>query len=323
MADGQDKSPLQVLLCSPRGFCAGVVRAIESVERALALYGAPVYFRHEIVHNRYVVEGLRKKGAIFVEDLSEVPDDGAPVIFSAHGVPRDVPEEAGRRHLLAFDATCPLVTKVHREAEIHHRRGREIVLIGHAGHPEVVGTMGQLPPGSITLVEDDEDVDKFVPRDADALAYVTQTTLSVQDTQHLVERLKARFPQIVGPHKEDICYATTNRQEAVRRVAPIVDAMVVVGAPNSSNSQRLKEVAEKSGCAFAVLVQRAADIDWKKFENVTRLGVTAGASAPEVLVEEVLDAFAKRFALSVETVSAATEDMFFPLPRPLREQAAE
>ena len=323
MADGQDKSPLQVLLCSPRGFCAGVVRAIESVERALTLYGAPVYVRHEIVHNRYVVEGLRKKGAIFVEDLSEVPDDGAPVIFSAHGVPRDVPEEAGRRHLLAFDATCPLVTKVHREAEIHHRRGREIVLIGHAGHPEVVGTMGQLPPGSITLVEDDSDVDKFVPRDANALAYVTQTTLSVQDTQHLVERLKARFPQIVGPHKEDICYATTNRQEAVRRVAPLVDAMVVVGAPNSSNSQRLKEVAEKSGCPFAVLVQRAADIDWPSFAAVERLGITAGASAPEVLVEEVLDAFAARFDVSVETVSAAQEDMFFPLPRALREQAAE
>jgi 4-hydroxy-3-methylbut-2-enyl diphosphate reductase len=212
---------------------------------------------------------------------------------------------------------------VHREAEIHYRKGREIVLIGHAGHPEVVGTMGQLPPGSITLVETPEDVDRFEPKDAGNLAYLTQTTLSVQDTLAMVERLKGRFPDIVGPHKEDICYATTNRQEAVRRVAPIVDAMVVVGAPNSSNSQRLKEVAEKSGCAFAVLVQRAADIDWKKFESVSRLGVTAGASAPEVLVEEVLDAFAQRYALSVETVSAATEDMFFPLPRPLREQAAE
>jgi 4-hydroxy-3-methylbut-2-enyl diphosphate reductase len=319
----REKPPLQVLLCSPRGFCAGVVRAIDSVERALALYGAPVYVRHEIVHNRYVVDGLRKKGAIFVEDLAEVPDDGAPVIFSAHGVPRNVPEEAGRRRLLAFDATCPLVTKVHREAEIHHRRGREIVLIGHAGHPEVVGTMGQLPPGSITLVETVEDVDRFVPRDANSLAYVTQTTLSVQDTLQMVERLKARFPHIVGPHKEDICYATTNRQEAVRRVAPLVDAMVVVGAPNSSNSQRLKEVAEKSGSGFAVLVQRAAEIDWSRFANVERLGVTAGASAPEVLVEEVLDAFASRFDMSVETVSAAEEDMFFPLPRALREQAAE
>lgn len=323
MAVNREKLPLQVLLCSPRGFCAGVVRAIDSVERALTLYGPPVYVRHEIVHNRYVVDGLRKKGAIFVEELSEVPNDGAPVIFSAHGVPRPVPEEATRRNLLAFDATCPLVTKVHREAEIHHRRGREIVLIGHAGHPEVVGTMGQLPPGSITLVEDEDDVDQFVPRDEEKLAYVTQTTLSVQDTQHLVERLKARFPHVVGPHKEDICYATTNRQEAVRRVAPLVDAMVVVGSRNSSNSQRLKEVAEKSGCAFAVLIDRAANIDWSRFAHVERLGVTAGASAPEVLVEEVLDAFAERFALSVETVSAAEEDMFFPLPRVLREQAAE
>jgi len=323
VAVNREKLPLQVLLCSPRGFCAGVVRAIDSVERALTLYGPPVYVRHEIVHNRYVVDGLRKKGAIFVEELSEVPNDGAPVIFSAHGVPRPVPEEATRRNLLAFDATCPLVTKVHREAEIHHRRGREIVLIGHAGHPEVVGTMGQLPPGSITLVEDEDDVDQFVPRDEEKLAYVTQTTLSVQDTQHLVERLKARFPHVVGPHKEDICYATTNRQEAVRRVAPLVDAMVVVGSRNSSNSQRLKEVAEKSGCAFAVLIDRAANIDWSRFAHVERLGVTAGASAPEVLVEEVLDAFAERFALSVETVSAAEEDMFFPLPRVLREQAAE
>jgi 4-hydroxy-3-methylbut-2-enyl diphosphate reductase len=317
------KPPLQVLLCSPRGFCAGVVRAIESVERALAIYGPPVYVRHEIVHNRYVVESLRKKGAVFVEELSEVPDDGAPVIFSAHGVPRPVPQEAARRKMLAFDATCPLVTKVHREAEIHHRKGREIVLIGHAGHPEVVGTMGQLPVGSITLVEDDEDVDTFAPRDAMSLAYVTQTTLSVQDTQHLVDRLKGRFPHIVGPHKEDICYATTNRQEAVRRVAPLVEAMVVVGAPNSSNSQRLREVAEKSGCAFAVLVQRAAEIDWPRFAHVQRLGITAGASAPEVLVEEVLDAFADRYELTIETVSAAQEEMFFPLPRPLREQAAE
>ena len=323
MAVNQQKPPLQVLLCSPRGFCAGVVRAIESVERALTLYGPPVYVRHEIVHNRYVVDSLRKKGAIFVEELAEVPDDGAPVIFSAHGVPRPVPQEAARRNLLAFDATCPLVTKVHREAEIHYRRGREIVLIGHAGHPEVVGTMGQLPAGSITLVEDEGDVDGFIPRDEAKLAYVTQTTLSVQDTQHLVDRLKARFPHIVGPHKEDICYATTNRQEAVRRVAPLVDAMVVVGSPNSSNSQRLKEVAEKSGCDFAVLIDRAANIDWTQFAHVERLGVTAGASAPEVLVEEVLDAFAERFALSVETVSAAEEDMFFPLPRPLREQAAE
>jgi 4-hydroxy-3-methylbut-2-en-1-yl diphosphate reductase len=319
-----DKPALQVLLCSPRGFCAGVVRAIESVERALAIYGAPVYVRHEIVHNRYVVDGLRKKGAIFVEELDEVPDDGQPVIFSAHGVPRSVPAEAGRRNLLTLDATCPLVTKVHREAEIHYRKGREIVLIGHAGHPEVVGTIGQLPPGIVTLVQDIDDVDNFVPKDRTNLAFVTQTTLSVQDTAAIVERLKARFPEIVGPHKEDICYATTNRQEAVLRVAPIVDAMVVVGAPNSSNSQRLKEVAERAGCPKAVLLQRAADIDWSFFDGIKTLGVTAGASAPEVLVEEILDAFAQRYVMNVETISAAEEGVFFPLPRPLREtQAAE
>jgi 4-hydroxy-3-methylbut-2-enyl diphosphate reductase len=319
-----EKPVLHVLLCSPRGFCAGVVRAIESVERALAIYGAPVYVRHEIVHNRYVVDSLRKKGAIFVEDLSEIQDGEAPVVFSAHGVPRAIPEEAVRRRLFALDATCPLVTKVHREAEIHHRREREIVLIGHAGHPEVIGTLGQLPAGAITLVQTLAEAEAFTPRDADKLAYVTQTTLSVQDTAVMVECLKRRFPNIVGPHKEDICYATTNRQEAVRKVAPIVDAMIVVGSPNSSNSQRLKEVAERNGCPRAVLLQRAADIDWNAFADVKRLGVTAGASAPEVLVEEMLDAFAERFTLELETVTAAEETMFFPLPRPLREeQAAE
>ncbi len=317
-----EKPALKVLLCSPRGFCAGVVRAIETVERALALYGPPVYVRHEIVHNRYVVDSLRAKGAIFVEELDEIPDTEAPVIFSAHGVPRAIPESAARRNLFSLDATCPLVTKVHRETEIHHRHGREIVLIGHAGHPEVVGTMGQLPPGSITLVETVEDVENFTPRDPGNLAFVTQTTLSVQDTAAMVEQLKRRFPQIVGPHKEDICYATTNRQEAVLRVAPVVDAMIVVGAPNSSNSQRLKEVAERAGCPRAMLVQRAADIDWQALDRVTRLGITAGASAPEVLVEEVIDALAERFAVSVETVSTAEESMFFPLPRPLREEHA-
>jgi 4-hydroxy-3-methylbut-2-en-1-yl diphosphate reductase len=325
MGEGPEKPILRVVLCSPRGFCAGVVRAIESVERALALYGKPVYVRHEIVHNRYVVESLKAKGAIFVEELDEIPiDSEAPVIFSAHGVPKSIPAEAERRKLFALDATCPLVTKVHREAEIHFRRKREIVLIGHAGHPEVVGTMGQLPAGSITLVQSIDDIEKFVPRDDSNLAYVTQTTLSVEDTAAMVEALKRRFPRIVGPHKEDICYATTNRQEAVKRVAPAVDAMIVVGAPNSSNSQRLKEVAERSGCPYAVLVQRSAEIDWKKFEAVKKIGVTAGASAPEVLVEEVLGAFAERYVLEVETVSAAEEGMFFPLPRPLREeQAAE
>jgi 4-hydroxy-3-methylbut-2-enyl diphosphate reductase len=317
-----EKPALQVLLCSPRGFCAGVVRAIETVERALALYGAPVYVRHEIVHNRYVVDRLRAKGAIFVEELDEIPDTEAPVIFSAHGVPRAIPEAAARRNLFALDATCPLVTKVHRETDIHHRRGRQIVLIGHAGHPEVVGTMGQLPPGSVTLVETPEDVEKFTPRDPENLAFVTQTTLSVQDTAAIVDLLKRRFPQIVGPHKEDICYATTNRQEAVRRVAPVVDLVIVVGAPNSSNSQRLKEVAESAGCPRAVLVQRAADLDWGMLGSVSRVGITAGASAPEVLVEEIMDALAQRFALSVETVTAAEEGVFFPLPRLLREEHA-
>lgn len=322
MAEAPQKPALKVVLCSPRGFCAGVVRAIESVERALRIYGAPVYVRHEIVHNRYVVEGLKAKGAVFVEDLAEVPDDGAPVIFSAHGVPRAIPEEAAGRGLFALDATCPLVTKVHREAQIHYQREREIVLIGHAGHPEVVGTMGQLPAGAITLVQSIEDVANFVPRDETKLAYATQTTLSVEDTAAMVEALKRRFPRIVGPHKEDICYATTNRQAAVKRVAPIVDAMIVVGAPNSSNSQRLKEVAQRSGCPHAVLVQRAADIEWRFFEGVTSIGVTAGASAPEVLVEEVLGAFTDRYSLDIETVSAAEEGMFFPLPRPLREEQA-
>ena len=322
MANATEKPALKVLLCSPRGFCAGVVRAIESVERALEIYGPPVYVRHEIVHNRYVVESLRAKGAIFVEELDEVPDTGAPVIFSAHGVPRSVPEAAARRNLFALDATCPLVTKVHREAEIHFRRGREIVLIGHAGHPEVVGTMGQLPAGSISLIETLADADNFSPRDAGKLAYVTQTTLSVNDTAAIVDRLKARFPLIAGPHKDDICYATTNRQEAVTRVAPIVDALIVVGAPNSSNSQRLREVAEREGCPVSVLAQRAGDLDWRMFEGIKSLGITAGASAPEVIVEEIMGAFAERFELHVETVSAAEENEFFPLPRSLRPDAA-
>ena len=324
MASGPAKPPLKVLLCSPRGFCAGVVRAIDSVERALAVYGPPVYVRHEIVHNRYVVESLRAKGAVFVEELSEVPDTEAPVIFSAHGVPRSVPDEAQGRNLFVLDATCPLVTKVHREAEIHYRRGREVVLVGHAGHPEVIGTMGQLPPGSVSLVETLADAQGFTPRDPAQLAYVTQTTLSVDDTSAIVECLKARFPTIVGPHKEDICYATTNRQDAVKRVAPRVEAMIVVGAPNSSNSQRLKEVAERAGCRHAVLLQRASDIDWTDFGAIGSLGITAGASAPEILVEEIIGAFAERYDVNVETVSAAEEAVFFPLPRPLREdQAAE
>ncbi len=318
------KPELKVLLCSPRGFCAGVVRAIDSVEQALKRYGAPVYVRHEIVHNRYVVESLKAKGAIFVEELSEIPDDTKqPVIFSAHGVPKSIPEESRRRNFFHFDATCPLVTKVHREAEIHFKRGREILLIGHAGHPEVVGTLGQLPDAAITLVQTVEEAEALTPKDPANLAYVTQTTLSLDDTAGIVAALKRRFPNIVAPHKEDICYATTNRQEAVKRVAPQVDALVVVGAPNSSNSRRLQEVAERAGCSYSVLVQRASEIDWSKFEGVKTLGVTAGASAPEVLVEEILDAFAARYKLNVETVSGADESgMFFPLPRQLRDTAA-
>jgi 4-hydroxy-3-methylbut-2-en-1-yl diphosphate reductase len=282
-----------------------------------------VYVRHEIVHNRYVVESLKAKGAVFVEELDEIPDTDAPVIFSAHGVPRAVPDEARKRNFLALDATCPLVTKVHREAQIHFKRGLEIVLIGHAGHPEVVGTLGQLPDGAVKLVETLAEAQSFTPKDKNRLAFVTQTTLSLDDTAEIVEALKKRFPSIVGPHKDDICYATTNRQEAVKRVAPMVDAMIVVGSPNSSNSQRLREVSERAGCAFAALVQRAEDIDWNRFGNLRSLGVTAGASAPEVLVEEMLDAFARRYTLAVETMSAASEDMFFPLPRSLRPEAAE
>jgi 4-hydroxy-3-methylbut-2-enyl diphosphate reductase len=319
-----EKPALKVLLCSPRGFCAGVVRAIDTVEQALARFGAPVYVRHEIVHNRYVVESLKAKGAVFVEELDEIPDTAAPVIFSAHGVPKSIPTEALKRNLFAVDATCPLVTKVHREAEIHHKRGREIVLIGHAGHPEVVGTLGQLPAGAITLVQSVEEVASFVPRDAGNLAYVTQTTLSVDDTAEIVAALQARFPQIHGPHKEDICYATTNRQEVVKKVAPMVQAMLVVGSPNSSNTQRLKEVAERAGCPRAALVQRASEIDWSELGEIESLGVTAGASAPEILVEEVIGAFAERYAVTVETITTANEDMFFPLPRVLRgTEAAE
>ncbi|TVR10596.1 MAG: 4-hydroxy-3-methylbut-2-enyl diphosphate reductase [Salinarimonadaceae bacterium] len=317
------KPPLTVLLCAPRGFCAGVVRAIDAVEQALARYGAPVYVRHEIVHNKYVVEGLRAKGAVFVKELSEVPDGEAPVIFSAHGVPQSVPREAQDRRLFAIDATCPLVTKVHREAAIHAKRGRHVLLVGHAGHPEVVGTMGQLSEGAITLVETLEDAARIAPADPENLAFVTQTTLSVDDTAEIVAALQARFPAIVGPHREDICYATTNRQEAVKKVAPLVDAMIVVGSQNSSNSQRLREVAERAGCATARLVNRAQDIDWGLYGDIRRLGVTAGASAPEVLVEEIIDAFAERYEISVETVTTTSEDVFFPLPRELRGAAAE
>jgi len=312
------KPKLQILLCAPRGFCAGVVRAIDAVEEALKLYGAPVYVRHEIVHNKYVVEGLKAKGAIFVEELDEIPDTTKPVIFSAHGVPKSVPAEAEDRKIFAIDATCPLVTKVHREAEFHYKHGRQILLVGHAGHPEVVGTLGQLPNDSIILVQTLEDIEKLVPKDEANLAYVTQTTLSIDDTRSMVEALMKRFPKIIGPHREDICYATTNRQEAVKRIAASVDAMIVVGSSNSSNSQRLREVAERSGCKLARLVLRADDVEWDLFSNITSLGITAGASAPEVLVEEIMEAFAERFELSVEIISTADESVFFPLPREVR-----
>jgi len=317
-APASAKPKLRIFLCAPRGFCAGVVRAIDAVEQALRLYGAPVYVRHEIVHNKYVVEGLKAKGAIFVEELDEIGDMTRPVIFSAHGVPKSIHAHAGELNVLAIDATCPLVTKVHREAEVHHKRGRQVLLVGHAGHPEVVGTLGQLPKGSIILVQTPEDIAKLSVVDENKLAYVTQTTLSIDDTRNMVEALTKRFPNITGPHKEDICYATTNRQEAVKRIAPIVDAMIVVGSSNSSNSQRLREVAERSGCKLARLVLRAEDVDWELFRDVGSVGITAGASAPEVLVEEIMDAFAQRFELLVEIVSTADESVFFPLPRELR-----
>ena len=316
------KPPLKIVLCAPRGFCAGVVRAIDAVEQALRLYGAPVYVRHEIVHNKYVVEALQAKGAIFVRELDEIPPTNAPVIFSAHGVAKSVPATAAARNLFAIDATCPLVTKVHREAELHHRRGKTIVLVGHAGHPEVVGTIGQLPIGAVILTETLADVAALPALPGERLAFVTQTTLSVDDTRDIVAALQARFPGIAGPHKDDICYATSNRQEAVKRVAPQVEAMLVVGSQNSSNSQRLKEVAERSGCKLARLVLRAQDIDWALFGALKSLGLTAGASAPDVLVDEIIDAFAARYTISVDIVSTADEQVFFPLPRALREPAA-
>lgn len=317
------KPQLDILLAAPRGFCAGVDRAIQIVELALIKYGAPVYVRHEIVHNRFVVEGLKAKGAVFVEELDEVPDGDRPVIFSAHGVPKSVPSEASRRGLFQLDATCPLVTKVHREAEIHLKRGRHVILIGHAGHPEVIGTMGQLPEGTVTLIEREADVATLDVPEGVTLAYTTQTTLSVDDTAGIVDALLKRFPDIVGPHRQDICYATTNRQEAVKAVASRVDALIVVGAPNSSNSQRLREVAERSGCRVAVLIQRADDIDWTQFEGISSLAISAGASAPEVLVEEVIAAFDARFTIRLEEVRSADESIVFNLPRELRDVALE
>ena len=313
-------TPLTLYLAAPRGFCAGVDRAIKIVEMALEKWGAPVYVRHEIVHNRYVVDGLRTKGAVFVEELDECPPD-RPVIFSAHGVPKSVPREAEARQMLYVDATCPLVSKVHIEAERHHANGLQMVMIGHAGHPETVGTMGQLPEGEVLLVETPADVAGLDVRDPGKLAYITQTTLSIDDTAEVVAALKARFPAIVGPHKEDICYATTNRQEAVKAIAPLIDALLVIGAPNSSNSLRLVEVGRAKGCAYAQLVQRANDIDWRALEGVRAVGITAGASAPEELVTEVIDAFRARHDVTVELVETAQERVEFKVPRVLREPA--
>ncbi|MGX0974865.1 4-hydroxy-3-methylbut-2-enyl diphosphate reductase [Roseovarius sp. MBR-51] len=314
------KPPLTLYLAAPRGFCAGVDRAIKIVEMALAKWGAPVYVRHEIVHNKYVVDDLRAKGAVFVEELDECPTD-RPVIFSAHGVPKSVPSEAAARRMLYVDATCPLVSKVHIEAERHHENGLQIVMIGHAGHPETVGTMGQLPDGEVLLVETPADVATLAVRDAARLAFVTQTTLSVDDTAEVVATLQARFPAIVGPHKEDICYATTNRQEAVKAMAERAEAMLVVGAPNSSNSKRLVEVGARAGCAYAQLVQRATDIDWRALDGIRSMGITAGASAPEVLVNEVIDAFRARYDVTVEVIETAQETVEFKVPRVLRAPA--
>ncbi|WP_170343417.1 4-hydroxy-3-methylbut-2-enyl diphosphate reductase [Ruegeria arenilitoris] len=311
------KPPLTLYLAAPRGFCAGVDRAIKIVEMALQKWGAPVYVRHEIVHNKFVVDGLRAKGAVFVEELDECPDD-RPVIFSAHGVPKSVPAAAAAREMIYVDATCPLVSKVHIEAQRHAEAGLQIIMIGHKGHPETVGTMGQLPEGEVLLVETLDDVAGVQVRDPKKLAFVTQTTLSVDDTRDIVAALQDRFPAIVGPHKEDICYATTNRQEAVKTVAPRSDALLVVGAPNSSNSRRLVEVASKAGCTYAQLVQRATDIDWRALEGISSIAITAGASAPEVLVNEVIDAFRDRFDVTVETVETATENVEFKVPRILR-----
>lgn len=303
---------MNLYIANPRGFCAGVDRAINIVEMALEKYGAPVYVRHEIVHNKYVVEGLKKRGAIFVDELDEVPDD-KPVVFSAHGVPKSVPAEAKQRDMLYIDATCPLVSKVHREAERYDRQQAEIVMIGHKGHPEVIGTMGQLREGQIHLVESPEDVRKLDLKNEDNVAYITQTTLSLDDTSAVIEALKDKFPSIKDPKKEDICYATTNRQNAVKELAKKVDVVLIIGAPNSSNSRRLVEVAKKNGCR-SVLIQRASEIDWDWFDGINAVGISAGASAPEVLVEEVMDAFNARFSTRVQNILTVEENVTFKVP---------
>ncbi|MGR6466518.1 4-hydroxy-3-methylbut-2-enyl diphosphate reductase [Rhizobium sp. PAMB 3182] len=315
------KPELTIRLCGPRGFCAGVDRAIQIVVLALKSYGAPVYVRHEIVHNRYVVEGLEAKGAIFVEELDEIPAEHReqPVVFSAHGVPKSVPADAEARNLFYLDATCPLVSKVHKQAMRHQRLGRHVVLIGHAGHPEVIGTMGQLPQGSVSLIETVEDAEAYQPTDPDNLGYVTQTTLSVDDTAGVIAKLAERFPNLTAPAADSICYATTNRQEAVKEAAPGCDLFIVVGAPNSSNSKRLVEVALKAGATRSILVQRASEIDWNDIGDIRTVGLSAGASAPEVIVNEIIEAFRERFDAKVDLAITAEENEHFLVNRELRE----
>ncbi len=312
------KPPLTIYLAAPRGFCAGVDRAIKVVELAIEKWGAPVYVRHEIVHNKFVVDALRAKGAVFVEELSDCPND-RPVVFSAHGVAKSVPEAAQKRNMIYVDATCPLVSKVHKEAARHYADGLQLIMIGHQGHPETVGTMGQLPAGAVLLVETVADVAQVVVGTPEKLAFITQTTLSVDDAADIITALQARFPAIIGPRKEDICYATTNRQAAVRQIAPKIDALLVIGAPNSSNSRRLVEVGQKAGCAYAQLVERSTNIDWRAIDGAKAVGITAGASAPEVLIDEVIAAFDARYQISVEVVETAVENVVFNVPRQLRE----
>jgi 4-hydroxy-3-methylbut-2-en-1-yl diphosphate reductase len=315
-----NRPPLTIRLCGPRGFCAGVDRAIQIVVLALKAYGAPVYVRHEIVHNRYVVEGLEAKGAVFVEELNEIPEEhrAQPVVFSAHGVPKSVPEDAQSRNLFYLDATCPLVSKVHKQAMRHQRLGRHVILIGHAGHPEVIGTMGQLPEGTVSLIDTIADAEAYQPIDPDNLGYVTQTTLSVDDTAGVIAKLQERFPNLTAPSADSICYATTNRQEAVKQAAPGCDLFIVVGAPNSSNSKRLVEVALRAGATRSLLVQRASEIAWDEVGPIRTLGISAGASAPEVIVDEIIEAFRERFDAKVELAITAEENEHFLVNRELR-----
>jgi len=316
-----DKQPLTIRLCGPRGFCAGVDRAIQIVVLALKKYGAPIYVRHEIVHNRYVVQGLQARGAVFVEELDEIPEEhrNQPVVFSAHGVPKSVPEDAMAKNLFYLDATCPLVSKVHKQAMRHQRLGRHVILIGHSGHPEVIGTMGQLPEGSVTLIETVEDAEAYQPEDPTKLGFVTQTTLSVDDTAGIVAVLQRRFPELTAPAAESICYATTNRQDAVKAAAAGCDLFLIVGAPNSSNSKRLVEVAERAGAKLSMLVQRAADIEWERIGDISVVGLSAGASAPEIIVDEIIQAFSDRYEVTIELAETTVETENFLVNRELRD----